>query len=95
MVGKKDTARRIIEDVRLIENIPPDSLTPLAILGQPAKSSTESRMREKTCEVEGSRDANTMEADNAEVSDSEDDRLLSVPQNHTSMSVRIISIRPV
>jgi hypothetical protein len=47
----------------------------LARTGQPANRPTESRTNEKTCDVEGSLDARTTDADKALVSDKEDVRL--------------------
>jgi hypothetical protein len=52
------------------------TLTPLAKTGQPANKSTESRTRENTCAVEGSREARTTEAESALVRDSDEVKLL-------------------
>jgi hypothetical protein len=49
---------------------------PLAISGQPAKRATASRTRENTSPVDESREASTIEADRADVSDSEDVKLI-------------------
>jgi hypothetical protein len=49
--------------------------TPLAIAGQPAKRPTARRTREKTSAVEGRREARTIEAERAEVRESDDVRL--------------------
>ena len=49
---------------------------PLAIFGQPAKRATASRTRENTSAVDDSREASTIEAERADVSDSEEVRLL-------------------
>jgi hypothetical protein len=47
----------------------------LASVGHPPKSPTASSTSEKTCVVEGRRDASTADADKADVRDSEDVRL--------------------
>jgi hypothetical protein len=51
------------------------TLTPLAKTGQPANNPTERRTSEKTCEVDGSLEAKTTEADKALVRDKEEVRL--------------------
>lgn len=75
VTGKKDIASEIMDTVRTIENLLPDSRTPLAILGHPAKSPTASRTSENTCDVDGSREARTTEADRADVRDKDETRL--------------------
>ena len=52
----------------------------MAIAGQPAKTSTARRTREKTCGIEGRREARTMEAERAEVRDIEAERLCGYAQ---------------
>ncbi len=74
-MGKTDIANKTILPVNPPDQIFPDSLTPLAIFGQPAKRSTERRMRENTWAVDGSLEARTIEAERAEVRDNEDVRL--------------------
>lgn len=80
-----------MDTVKESENTPPDSRTPLAILGQPANSSTDNNIRVKTCEVEGSREASTIEADSAEVRDKDDESLPSTrsPSQQLCRSVRL------
>lgn len=89
--GKSEIASKTIDTVRSRENVLPASyivkgdiewliacgltLTPLASTGHPANSPTDRRTREKTCEVDGSLDAKTTEADKALVKDREDVRL--------------------
>lgn len=51
------------------------TLTPLAMLGQPANSPTARRTNENTCDVEGNREASTIEADRADVRDSAEVKL--------------------
>lgn len=73
--GNKDMASEIMDTVRAMENLLPDSRTPLAILGHPANSPTASRTSENTCDVDGSREARTTEADRADVRDKDETRL--------------------
>lgn len=57
--------------------------TPLARVGHPAKRPAASRMRLKTCAVEGRRDASTTDAESADVSESDEDRLLGQVMSST------------
>lgn len=54
---------------------PQRTLTPFANTGKPANSPVASNTRLNTWSSLGSRDASTIEADNAEVKDSDEDRL--------------------
>ena len=76
--GKNDKARTVIDPVRAMEKTVPASRTPLAMFGQPAKRSMDMRIREKTCEVEGRREARTTEPERADVRESDEVRLGSV-----------------
>jgi len=92
--GKNEKARRTMENVIATENGLPDSRTPLAICGQPAKINTESRMRENTCDVVGSREARTTDAERAEVREREEVRLgsavdLAIPSSLADADFRI------
>lgn len=51
------------------------TLTPLAMTGHPANKRTASKTKEKTCAVDGRREARTIEAERAEVKDRDDAKL--------------------